>query len=56
LRRSTCGAEFRLTSAVGTSNEAQKPYEVEQKRRAFNDWMRNNGGQRRITFLGKLTW
>src|SRR4051794_75574 len=33
-----------LTSAVGTSNETKKPFEVEQKRRAFNDWMRNNGG------------
>ncbi|MBV8911665.1 MAG: lysophospholipase [Acetobacteraceae bacterium] len=33
-----------LTSAVGTSSDAQKPFEVEQKRRAFNDWMRNNGG------------
>jgi lysophospholipase L1-like esterase len=33
-----------LTSAVGTSSEAQKPFEVEQKRRAMNDWIRNSGG------------
>lgn len=33
-----------LTSAVGTSSDTKKPLEVEQKRRAFNEWMRNNGG------------
>jgi lysophospholipase L1-like esterase len=32
-----------LTSAVGTSNESKKPAEVEQKRRALNDWIRSSG-------------
>ena len=33
-----------LTSIVGTTSEAHRPPEVEQKRRAFNDFVRNNGG------------
>ena len=33
-----------LTSIVGTTSEAHKPYEVEQNRRALNDFIRNNAG------------
>ncbi|GAC1339847.1 MAG: SGNH/GDSL hydrolase family protein [Acetobacteraceae bacterium] len=32
-----------LTSVVGTTSEAQKPPEVEEHRKAFNDFIRNNG-------------
>jgi len=33
-----------LTSIVGTTSEAHKPFEVEQNRRAFNEFIRNNAG------------
>lgn len=33
-----------LTGIAGTTSEAHRPPEVEQKRRAFNDFIRNNGG------------
>ena len=33
-----------LTSIVGTTSAAHKVPEVEQKRRTFNDWVRQNGG------------
>lgn len=33
-----------LTSIVGTTSDAHRPPEDEQKRKAFNDFIRNNGG------------
>ena len=33
-----------LTSVVNTTSDAHKPPEVEQRRRALNDFIRNNGG------------
>jgi lysophospholipase L1-like esterase len=33
-----------LTSVVGTTSEAQKPPDVEEKRKALNEFIRNNGG------------